>query len=279
MPDLISVFAKWWKFILGLSLLAMTLSFAACLLSPRKYLSTATALPANTMMADKARVFNERIEALYSDYGIPDELDKLEGTAALDTIFISASEAFDLAGHYGIPPSDEAPFKAALRLRKESHIARSGYNELKIQVWDADRNMAATLANSLMKNIQELQQHLQNANNLAVLGKLKEIYQARQQAYRQLVDTATSPDPAAEAIREARKKALLEQLQQYEKTIDQYAVAVQTNPPVLLVVEPARAALWPDKPKTALTMLLTLIAALLCTFLLSMLLETGKTRL
>jgi LPS O-antigen subunit length determinant protein (WzzB/FepE family) len=72
MPDLISVFARWWKFILGLSLLAVVIALLASLLSPKKYLSVATALPANSLMADKARVFNSNIEALYSDFGTPD---------------------------------------------------------------------------------------------------------------------------------------------------------------------------------------------------------------
>ena len=94
MPDLITVFSKRWKLIAGLTLLSVLIAFVVCLISPKKYLSTATALPANTLIADKARIFNNNIEALYSDFGATDELDKLEGTAALDTIFIAAAEKF-----------------------------------------------------------------------------------------------------------------------------------------------------------------------------------------
>jgi len=81
---------------------------------------------------------------------------------------------------------------------------------------------------------------------------------------------------ADEEISNVKKTTLLEQLQQYEKAIDEYGLAVQTNPQVLLVVEPARPSVWYDKPKTALTVLLTLAAAFLCTFLMSLLLETRK---
>jgi len=276
MPDLFSVFARWWKFILSLSLLAALFAFIACTISPKKYLSTATALPANSLIADKARIFNKNIEALYSDFGLPDELDKLEGTAALDTIFIAVAEAFNLPQHYHIQPSGEAISKAVLKLRKNSRISRSEYDELKIKVWDEDRNTAAALANGLVKKIQDLHQHLQNENNIAVLQKLKEAYSIKQQQYKQVADSTIGSSKADEEISNVKKTTLLEQLQQYEKAIDEYGLAVQTNPQVLLVVEPARPSVWYDKPKTALTVLLTLAAAFLCTFLMSLLLETRK---
>lgn len=261
---------------LTLSLLAAFVAFIACIISPKKYLSTATALPANSLIADKARIFNKNIEALYSDFGLPDELDKLEGTAVLDTIFIAAAQEFNLPQHYRIQPSDEAISKAVLKLRKNSHISRSEYDELKIKVWDEDRNIAAALANNLMKKIQELHQHLQNENNIAVLQKLKEAYRTKQQQYKLLADSTIGNSKADEEIGAVKKAALLEQLQQYEKSIDEYGLAVQTNPQVLLVVEPARPSVWYDKPKTALTVLLTWAAAFLCTFLMSLWLETRK---
>src|SRR3954466_3234295 len=102
MPDLMNVFAKRWKFILALTLIATVIALVVALLSPKKYLSTATALPANSVVADKAHIFNPNIEALYSDFGTPDELDRLEGTGLLDTIFIATAKELQLAGHYGI---------------------------------------------------------------------------------------------------------------------------------------------------------------------------------
>src|SRR5215217_83122 len=136
MPDLLFVFAKRWKLILVFGLLATAVALIAVLLSPKKYLSTATALPANSVVADKARIFNNNIEALYSDFGTPDELDRLEGTAVLDTIFIAAAKDFDLATHYDLPSPGENLYKAASRLKKNSSISPSAYGELKVKVWD-----------------------------------------------------------------------------------------------------------------------------------------------
>src|SRR5678815_5332905 len=102
MPDLLLVLTKRWKLILSITLLATILALIFALLSPKKYLSVATALPVNSVTADKARLFNSNIEALYSEFGLPDELDRMEGTAKLDTIYIAASEKYHLNNHYSI---------------------------------------------------------------------------------------------------------------------------------------------------------------------------------
>src|SRR3954463_485504 len=104
MPDLLHVFARKWKLIFTITLLATIVATVAALFSPKRFLSVATALPANSMIADKARIFNPNIEELYSDFGTPDELDRLEGTAALDTIFIATSDEMKLAEHYSLEP-------------------------------------------------------------------------------------------------------------------------------------------------------------------------------
>lgn len=267
MPDLIVVFSRWWKFIIGLSVLAAVVAFIACLLSPKEYLSTATALPANSMTADKARIFNNNIEALYSDFGTPDELDRIEGTAVLDTIFIAAAQEFNLAAHYNLPSSGERDYKAAMKLKRDSKISRSGYGELKVKVWDKDRNTAAALSNALLDKIQALHQHLQNENNAAVLQRVKEDYTLKQQQYKATVDSMQKVSGAASDIAQAKKLALFEQLQQYEKMIDQYQLALNTNPPVLLTVEKARPPVWADKPKTTEVVLLTFFAALVMALL------------
>jgi capsular polysaccharide biosynthesis protein len=277
MPDLLHVFAKKWKLIFTITLLATVIATVAALFSPTRFMSVATALPANSMVADKARIFNQNIEALYSDFGTPDELDRLEGTAVLDTIFIATSNEMKLAEHYSIEASGEGPYKAALELKKNTKINRSGYGELKVKVWDADRNMAAGLANHLLQKLQELHQHLQNESNVLVLAKLKEDYIAKQKEYYTTADSANAAASAPKKELFSRKStALADQLQQYEKMIDQYQLAINTNAPVLLVVENARPPLWPDKPKILPTVLLAFFAGLLFSFLVALFLDSRK---
>ena len=151
MPDLLLVLIKRWKLILSVTVLATLLALMFSLLSPKKYLSVATALPVNSVTADKARLFNSNIEALYSDFGLPDELDRIEGTAHLDTIYIAAAEQFDLSKYYEIKDVGEGTYKAAIRLKKNTKIERSSYGELKVKTWDGNRNKSAELANFLMQ--------------------------------------------------------------------------------------------------------------------------------
>jgi tetratricopeptide (TPR) repeat protein len=278
MPDLLIILSRWWKFILGLTAGAVILTFIITLLLPKQYLSTATALPANSLVADKARILNDNIEALYPEIGLPDELDKLEGTAALDTLFIAVANEFKLDEHYHIHTSDESIDKAVLKLRKNSNISRTGYGELRIKVWDIDRNIAAAMANSFMSKLQALHQHLQNENNLVVLQRLKEAYASKEKLFNNYSDSVVKTG-AAQELMAAQKATILEQLKQYQLAMDQYELAIKTNPPVLLSVEKARPAVWSDRPKIFQILVLTAIAAFLFSFLLAVSFESRNKKL
>jgi hypothetical protein len=261
MPDLIAVFAQRWKFILGISLLTALVALFASLFSPKEFLSKATALPTNSMVSDKARIFNNNIEALYPEIGTADELDRLEGTAHLDTIFIATAKSLNLAAHYGLPSNGEEVMKAVLKLKKQSKIARTGYGELQVKVWDENRETAAALANSLMQNIQDIHRELQLQNNRLILQKLKDALQ--QQAASDTTSISARIDMAGS--------------NRYRELIREYELSIQTMPKVLLTVEPARPSLWPDRPKTWQTTLLAFLAAIIVTYLVSLLVFSKRT--
>ena len=274
MPDLIFIFSKRWKFILGFTLMAVIIALIASLLSSKKYLSTATALPANSLLADKARIGNQNIEALYSELGLPDELDKLEGTATLDTIYIATAAKFNLAGHYNIRSSEEASSKAVLKLRKNSHIARSGYGELKIKVWDEDRQMAADIANNLMHEMQQLHQNLQMQNAKLALQKIKDqVKQKQDQFHFNSQNDTIASDPSMTKL---EQQLSIDELKHYKQLIAEYEMALAANPQALLIVEPARASVWADKPKTLQIVLLTLAASFATTLLMAVSFEKRK---
>lgn len=278
MPDLLHVFFRRWKLILLLTLLAGIIAFVVSLLSPKEYLSTATALPVNVMVNERSRIFSNNIQVLYSDFGTPDELDKIEGTAALDTIFIAAAQELKLAEHYKIHAGNESIYNAALTLRKNSKISRSAYGELKIKAWDRDNEMAARMANSLLQKIQQLHQRLQNENSKLILERLKQDYQARQEEYKSLSDSAASFTGAEAELWSAKKTAMLQQVQQYENLIDQYQISINSNPQVLLTVETAKPSPWPDKPKLLPTLLLAVFASFVFAFLLALFIESRNNR-
>jgi hypothetical protein len=171
-------------------------------------------------------------------------------------------------------------------LKKNTRINRSAYGELKIKVWASERNLAAMLANSLLEKIQDLHQQLNQRNNALVLTRIREDYKKKLDEFisgnkppflNQVSDSVQSLNESeAFALNQVRTSALKEQLVQYEKLINQYELALNTQMPVLLVVEKARPALWPDKPKVIQTILLVLFAGLIFSFLLAMFLESRK---
>jgi len=276
MPDLIVVFARRWKFILLFTLLAALVVFLVSMLKPTRYLSTATALPVNVMTNERSRIFGENIQVLYSDFGTPDELDKLEGTAALDTIYLATAGELNLAAHYKIDAGGETLINAANKLHKNSKIARSAYGELKVKVWDENNAVAASAANTLLQKLQSLHQRLQNENSLLILQRLKMAGKEKEEQYRALSDSAAVATGASAELLNARKSALLQQVQQYENLVDQYSITVNSNPQVLLTVETAKPSPWADRSRQIPTILVVTFAAFIFSFLLSLYLESRK---
>ena len=72
----------------------------------------------------------------------------------------------------------------------------------------------------------------------------------------------------------SKMSALTGQLQQLERMIHEYELAINANSPVLLIVEGARPPLWPDKPKVLVTVLLTFFAGLLFSYLIALFIES-----
>lgn len=293
MPDLVTVITRRWKLILLLTLLAAVLSLLLCLFVPKKYLGVATVLTANPALSDKARLFNQNIEALYPELGSLDDLDLIEGTTKLDTVYLALAKDFSLVSHYDLSSNDStALYQAAKRLKKNTDISRTGYGELRIKVWDKNNQLAAALANAAVQVLNDLHQQVQTENNRLVLQQLKEEYTRKQQALEKATNTvmrieqpqnptgrSTANDSSyiqheLSLINPAENAAYLRaQLAQYVRLISEYELSLKTTPKVLLMVERARTMPWPDKPDTMQTVLIATLATLLFSFLFALFLE------
>lgn len=289
MPDLTAIAFRRWRLIVTLAVAAAAAAAVASLLSPKLYLATATALPTNSATADRARIFGANAEALYPELGTADELDKLEGTARLDTLYRAAVGQHNLVTAYGLNGAGPgAVDEATRRLKKRTEIRRTGYGELQVKVWDQDGTRSAAVANALMQNLNDLHRRAANANNEAVLAQLKSDYKRKNEeldSLRQQLAAVRSPDTAT-AFRTPlptprivgglpdRSEFLLSQLKTYERLIDEYGLAVGLHTNALAVVETARPAPYPDKPRTAQTVLLSFAVGLFFSFLLAVFLES-----
>jgi uncharacterized protein involved in exopolysaccharide biosynthesis len=267
MPDIFDLIAGWWKRMLVVMILSLLVVGIITFLKPRQYLSVTTALPASSYASDKGKIFNENILALYSELGSSDDLDKIVGSANLDTVYLFVADQFNLFDHYKMNGAN-ARTKAALFLKKNTRVIKSGYGELKVKVWDTDKDLAPQLANAIFDKLQFLHTELQSAGNEATLKGL----QAGKKKLQLQVDSITGVSgPMVE-----RKTTLQGQVQQYEKLISEYQLMVDSKPPVLVVVEKAKPSIRPDRPRRLPIMISTAILSFLFALLAALVMERKK---
>ncbi len=264
MPDLAELIKQWWKQITGVMILSVLAVGVITFLKPRQYLSVTTAVPASSFAADRSAVFNENIQALYSTLGSSDDLDRIVGTAGLDTVYLATADEFNLFDHYKITKNSSARAKAGKELKANTKVMKSGYGELKVKVWDTDKNLAPQLANAILEKLQAIHGDLRNAGNEAALNGL---VKAKEKLQRQADSSFESPE---------RSPAFYEQIKQYEKLIGEYQLVIDSKPPSLIVVERARVAEKPDKPKRMYIMIGTLVLSFLFSLLLVLVLHRRK---
>lgn len=279
MPDFFYLIGKWWKQMLALVILALVIVSVIVFLQPAKYLSTATALPANPGSTDKASVFNGNIQEIYSALGSADDVDRIVGTGQLDTIYLAVTDQFNLFDHYHVTEKgEEARFRAATLLKKNSRIMKSEYGELRVKVWDTDKHLAPQLANAMMQELEIIHQNLQNETNRSVLNGLLAGKKKLEKSLDSIGNFLKNADITAAAATSCniRQAAITDQLTQYEKLIGQYQLMVDSNPSVLRIVERARAPYFPDQPKPLLTIGVTGLLSIFFAIGLALILERRK---
>lgn len=277
MPDIFNLLARWWKQMLLVIIVAIAIVAVIVFSEKPRYLSVATALPASGVLADKATIFNDNIQNLYPSLGSPDDLDKILGTAQLDTVYIAVAMAYNLWDHYKIENKGEQTWQSAAMLRKNSKVYRSEYGELKVKVWDTDRNLAPQLADAILEELNSIHQAVQTVSNKRVLQILKEeANRLRHSLFDGTLAALRSQIPLIDTT--GKGKFYLGQLQQYDQLIMEYELALNTNPDVLVVVEKGRASLAPDKPQRLKILVATAVISFLFSFLLALYLERRKRR-
>jgi uncharacterized protein involved in exopolysaccharide biosynthesis len=277
MPDIFYLMSKWWKQMLAVMIVSLVTAAIITFIKPRQYLSVTTAVPANSLSTDKAKIFNHNIEELYSNIGLPDDLDMILGTARLDTVYLAVTDQFNLFDHYKISDSRNIRTKAAGLLKKYSRVMKSEYGELQVKVWDTDKDLAPQLANAIMTKLESIHNALQNDNNRQALQSLQLAIKKIQTDIDSinLFHNAVLTEQAGESY-SIRRKVLLSQVEEYQKLAGEYQLLINSGSQVLLVVEKARAAVYPDKPDRIRTIVATAFISLIFALLAALVMEKRK---
>ena len=243
--------------------------FTACIVTafllffvmPRYYKSTAVIVSANPALADKARLFNENVEGLYSDFGSEEDLDRLLGIAKLDTAYKLLVDKFDLVQYYNISKNNVAlnRQKAIEELKDAIELIKTEVYQLKISALTKDKNLSAALANEMVQIIQRMLQNQWKQNYKTSLDRLTISSAELEQQYRLMADTISNGNAQ---LLQVKSQSILQQIQLNEKLANQFKIALSNESQALIVLEKAYPSAKADKPKKLVVMLAALLSSL-----------------
>lgn len=246
--ELTTALLKRWKFILVFTIASVIIAAGVIFFITPKYTATTKLLPGNAVLADKARLFNDEIQHLYSFFGSGDDLDRLMSMASMDTSLKQVIHGFDLTRYYQIEDKDKGMrmYKSIRQFKKDLTLVKTVNNELEISYAHQSKDTAAAVVNFMtdqlaakMKNIWKLQYE-------KIAQQLDSSIAAISNDYNNLSRNSSSND----AIAKTKMTALLSQLEQFNKMSIETKMAAATTPEALIVLEkasiPAKIS-WPQK--------------------------------
>jgi capsular polysaccharide biosynthesis protein len=254
-----------WKTIFLFTLLAGFVATITVFLVPKYYRSTSLVVSANTVLADKARLFNNQIQSLYNYYGSGDDLDRIYGIADMDTTYLQLVDSFSLLDYYKLE-NDSLPVlrkKAVKKLREDLTIRKTDQGQLAFTAWTKDKQLSARLVNQMVKLIEEKEQQIWLSNYHRTETEIKHSLAGLENEYRQLSDSFPSPDKGKNNLLTLRLQTLATQISEYRKKADEFQLAAATPPDVLYVMEPATPAAQAERPDKPAIILAALLAGLL----------------
>ncbi len=248
--DTVAVLQKRWKTILWFVVATVVAATIAVFVVPQYYKSTSLLVSANPALADKARMFNNQIQGLYSYFGSGDDLDRINGVADMDTTYKQLVDEFALIDYYKLK-DDSLPLlrrNAVLHLRKDLTLQKTEQAQLKIICWTKDKELSAKLVNRMVAIIQETETAIWQKNYQQSLEQLNSCVANMEQQYQVLSDSVSKTSGGKHELGMAKLQTLLEQIKQYRKTADEFSLAAATRPAAFYVMETATPTAKADRP-------------------------------
>lgn len=253
LEDAVTTIRQRWKTILLFVVASGLAATITVFLVPRYYRSIALIVSANTVLADKGRLFNDHIQNLYSYFGSGDDLDRIYGVGDLDTTYKKLVDEFAMADYYRLD-NDSLNIrrqKAVKLLRKDLAFQKTENGQLQIFAWTKNRQLSAQLVNRMIGLIEETEAGIWEKNYQASVDELTASLGSMEKEYRLLSDSLTHADKISGSLLMLRLQTLSDQLKEYQKKAGEFKLAAKAAPAVLYVLQaasPAAKAERPDKP-------------------------------
>jgi len=244
---------------------------------PKQYKSTAVIIAANPQLQDKGRLFNKEIQLLYAVYGSADDLDRLYGWADVDSNYYALMDEFDFTDEYLMIDSAFVRQQLLKSLRKDIQLIRTEEQQLKIEVFMKQPQLAADVANAIVRNIDQRYREVAADRYQKEKLALQTSLQETTQQYSILVDSIKQAQGLLkESLQLGQLKALEEQAAQLTKNIAEMDAAIKANPPALYVQQKASPNYKPARPKVLLSLLAVAASSLVFGLLLTALIDQRR---
>lgn len=261
--DVVAVLRQQLKKIILFVCICLVIATATVFVMPKYYKSTAIVVAANPALADKARLFNNNIQGLYSNFGSGDDLDRIDGLANLDTTFKLIVDEFKLINYYKLKDENTAlaKRKAVLNLREDVQLQKTDLGQFKFMVTTKDKQLSANIANKMVATVQQMEENIWQKNYQSSLAKINVSIKELEQEVAAINDSLKIMDITKDAalMYNNKREALLQQLKQYYTAANEFKLAISNKAPALYIIENAAPAAKHDKPKKLEVLIATLM--------------------
>ena len=149
-------FARWWKVLLWVFVVALVASTVAAFVIKPRYKSTAVIFLTNSNRLSKA-IMDYHYSLDFMDYGIERDCEYAIQILSSASMERDVCECFNLTEHYGISPNDPHKlFKTNKIYRSNITVKRTEFLGVEVSVLDVDPQWAADIANYMAANYDTL---------------------------------------------------------------------------------------------------------------------------
>jgi Chain length determinant protein len=259
-----------WKQIVLIVLLA-TISTAVLLFIKKPYYrSSAIFTAANPNIGDRSNIYRTEFWEQYFYFGGEFDNDRLMAISKAEEMNRFMVDTFQLIKHYKINPNSErAQYFADYEYKENVKIQKNEYGHVKVNVWDTDKKLAAVMANTIVKKVNE--KSVASLNNMKneILQKLKNDFNSQKDTLQQIEKSLLTN---TNSFLTARKSEIINDLNEKEKLIQQFNTSIN-NVSALFVIENALPALKKDKPQILSGIILAAILSFIFSVLLLLIIE------
>jgi uncharacterized protein involved in exopolysaccharide biosynthesis len=275
-PFVIDLIQKWKRKILLFLAVLFIVSTLLLILTPNLYYSYTSAISTNSQLNDKSSIYNPNLDELHNSLGNWADLDRIYSTCELDTSYKFLIRTFNLTDHYKINLSDSnKAVQQALHLLKTEtmKMEKTETGLLRIHVWDKDPVIAANMANKFIQFIENLNRNLQEQYNRNIIDKININIKEKSIEFKDIeAANSSAKTPADIQLLQIKKNAILEEINQQEKILNQYKLVLKAQQPSLIVIDKATPNYKHDSPKRIMTLVTIMICGLVfCIFLITVL--------